>query len=73
MVSVVKSKLKGHIMQPATFAVEHHYGVDWLVVIDASGSAMLIAEFVGRAAINTFNETLALAKMAAHAHGMSGI
>lgn len=56
-----------------TFATEYRFGVYWLTVMDEKGVELRIAEFHDREAVDIFNETLALAKAAAHAHGVNGI
>lgn len=58
-----------------TFAVEKHGDQFWLIVLDGKGNKKYLAAFVGVGddCARLFNETLALAKMAAHAHGQSGI
>ena len=59
-----------------TFAIEKHGDQFWLVAMDITGNRKkYLATFVGLGddCVRTFNETLALAKMAAHAHGVSGI
>lgn len=59
-----------------TFAVESRVddGANlWLCVIDYRGASYPIARFKSRECSEIFNETLALAKMAAHEHGRSGI
>lgn len=56
-----------------TFAIEYQEGGYWLVVLDKAGTSHRLAKFTSKEDITVFNETLALAKMAAHAHGKSGI
>lgn len=58
---------------PATFCTEHYMNAAWLCVVNAQGYSRGVARFLRPESVRIFNETLALAKMAAHAHGASGI
>ena len=62
-------------MDAVTFAVERHGGFDapLLCTVDAKGETRPIALFLDENCVRVFNETLALAKAAAHEHGRSGI
>lgn len=58
----------------ATFCVEEwETGKYSLYADDGQGNLYCLAEFHSRATVDLFNETLALAKAAAHAHGQGGI
>ncbi len=56
-----------------TFATEYQENSYWLVVIDKHGTSSRLAKFQNKEGVAVFNETLALAKIAAHASGRSGI
>src|SRR6185503_16706103 len=56
-----------------TFATEYQEGAYWLVTLDQRGVSHRLAKFENREGVAVFNETLALAKAAAHAAGRSGI